>query len=177
MLAFVKEQHGDQMRKYTAEPYWHHVVKVAEIANKRVEGAVEIAFCHDLLEDTKCNYDALYAFLQSIEYSKEESREICKVVKELTDVFIKEDFPHLNRRKRKINEAKRLGSISELGQSVKYADLIDNTSSIIENDYQFSKVYLKEAIDILDKMRKGNIFLLIDCCYAIKQSMDQISKR
>lgn len=173
LLDFVKQQHGDQQRKYSNEPYWHHVVSVAETASKRVDGAIEIALCHDLFEDTPCSYQDLQKKLGEIGYSKKEASEICDVTKELTDVYIKEDYPELNRKTRKEKEAKRLGKISSLGQSIKYADLIDNTSSIVENDRQFAKVYIQEAIAILDQMRKGNIHLLMDCCYTIKLAMKQ----
>lgn len=171
LLDFVKKQHGDQVRKYNGEPYWQHLVSVAEIASKHMDGAIEIAFCHDLLEDTACTYQELQKFLHENGYNKKEAKEICDVTKELTDVYIKEDYPNLNRKIRKQKEAKRLGKISVLGQSIKYADLIDNTASIVENDRQFAKVYLREAVDILDQMRKGNIHLLMDCCYSIKSAM------
>src|SRR5690606_11831272 len=108
------QQHGDQQRKYNGEPYWHHLVSVAKIASKHVDGAIEIAFCHDLLEDTACTYQDLQKIIQENGYSKKEALEICDVTKELTDVYIKEDYPDLNRKIRKQKEAKRLGKISVL---------------------------------------------------------------
>lgn len=171
LLKFVKLKHAAQVRKYNAEPYWHHLISVAEIASKHVEGAIEISLCHDLLEDTSCSYEELLLFLVSNEYTKEESKKICNVVKELTDVYVKEDYPQMNRKSRKKKEAERLSGISTLGQSIKYADIIDNTTSIVENDKHFAKVYLREAMDLIDGMRKGNLYLLIDCCYSLKKGM------
>lgn len=170
LLEFVKQEHGDQQRKYSDEPYWKHVVRVAETANRYLKDGVEVAFCHDLLEDTACTEEQLYNQLLAIGYPKNEANEITEAVVELTDVYIKETYPDLNRRERKKREAARLGETSYLAQSVKYADIIDNTDSIIDGDPGFAKVYVREGVDILKNMRAGNIHLLIDCCYAIKKA-------
>lgn len=175
LLEFVKEEHGNQKRKYSDEPYWKHVVRVAEIANKYLKDGVEIAFCHDLLEDTACTEEQLYNQLISHGYPKNEASEIRDAVVELTDVYIKQNYPDLNRRERKKREAERLGKSSYIAQSVKYADLIDNTDSIVEGDPDFAKVYIREGTDILDKMREGNIHLLIDCCHAIKKAKMELN--
>ena len=176
LLEFVKKKHGTQERKYTAEPYWLHLLSVAKIASAHVDGAVEIALCHDLLEDTSCDYQELQKFLEENGYTKQEAKHICDVTDELTDKYTKEAYPDLNRRTRKEKEAQRLGKISKLGQSIKYADLIDNTSSIVENDKHFAKVYVREAIDVLDQMRNGNVHLLIDCCHSIKNAWIESKK-
>ncbi|MEX2345765.1 MAG: hypothetical protein WD604_09140 [Balneolaceae bacterium] len=167
LLEFVKQEHGDQQRKYSDEPYWHHLVRVAETTHKYLGEGIEIALCHDLLEDTGCTEKQLYKQLTETGYSTKEASEITHGVRELTDVFIKKDYPDLNRRARKKREAERLGKTSYLAQSIKYADLIDNTSSIVNGDSGFARVYINEAIDILDQMRAGNIHLLIECCYAV----------
>src|SRR5690606_36576130 len=93
VLDFVKIKHAGQLRKYNGQEYWQHLVSVAKIASAHVESSIEIALCHDLLEDTSCTYDELYQFLQSNSYSKEEAQKICKVVEELTDVYVKEGYP------------------------------------------------------------------------------------
>lgn len=172
LLDFVKEQHGDQQRKYSDEPYWHHLVRVAEIAARHLDTGIEkeIALCHDLLEDTPCTKQQLHSKLISIGYQKQQADSITHGVVELTDVFIKEDYPHLNRKSRKKQEARRLGNISPLAQSIKYADLIDNTASIMDGNRGFGRVYLREAVDILDQMRSGNIRLFIECCHAIREA-------
>ncbi|MEX0609273.1 MAG: hypothetical protein WD016_11820 [Balneolaceae bacterium] len=177
VLEFVKQEHGDQQRKYSDEPYWKHLVRVAEISNKYLKGGegVEVALCHDLLEDTECTEEQLYNQLLGISYSKTEAKVITDGVVELTDVFIKQNYPDLNRRERKKREAERLGRASYLAQSVKYADLIDNTDSIVDGDRGFAKIYVHEAVDILKHMRAGNIHLLIDCCYSIKKAKKKLN--
>src|SRR5690554_5867518 len=105
LLDFVKKQHGDQMRKYSDSPYWVHLVAVAETSFKYLRDGVEVALCHDLLEDTDCTDHQLLVELKRIGYSDDEAKEITKSVVELTDVFIKENYPNLNRRTRKQKEA------------------------------------------------------------------------
>lgn len=170
LLEFVKEQHGDQMRKYSETPYWFHLVNVAETAFQFLRDGVEVALCHDLIEDTDCTDHQLQTELKRIGYSEKEAEEITRAVVELTDVYIKKDYPDLNRRTRKKKEAERLGKTGYLAQSVKYADLIDNVSSIVDDDPDFGRVFVREAVDILNKMRAGNIHLLIKCCHTVYEA-------
>lgn len=163
LLAFVKIKHGDQKRKHTGEPYWTHLVSVASIVKPYAPKGVEIALCHDLFEDTDCEENELRDFLTKNGYKDSEAALILKGALELTDQYVPKNFPQLNRKERKKLEAKRLGSISPLAQTVKYADLIDNTSSIVVQDPNFSKVYLREKQDILSVMRAGNSDLLKIC--------------
>lgn len=172
LLEFAKKQHGGQLRKYSHQPYWHHLVSVAQLTQKHIKDGVEIALCHDLLEDTDCTAEALLDELRAIGYPETEARTITNGVIELTDVYVKENYPQLNRRERKKREARRLGGVSPLAQSVKYADLTDNISSIMYEDVDFGKVFVREAIDILDHMRAGNIHLLIECCHKVKEARE-----
>lgn len=175
LLEFVKQQHGEQVRKYIGTPYWEHPLSVA----KRVTAyeptyGIEVALCHDLFEDTPCTFDQLFNKMIEIGYTREFSYDVGQYVKELTDVFTKENFPYLNRKKRKISEAKRLGQASSVAQTVKYADLIDNTSSIVEHDPNFAKTYLAEKKDLLDEMKSGNKELYAECCRTLERALNQI---
>lgn len=174
-LEFVKEQHGDQKRKYTFEPYWTHVYEVAEIVSAHEPKGIEIAFGHDLLEDTACTYDQLHQFLSRNGYSADEATFISDGVEELTDVYTHESHKDKNRKTRKRLEAERLGKISPLAQSVKYADLIHNMSSIVKEDKNFARTFMREKRDILNLMRAGNIDLLIECCHTLKVSRDALN--
>tara|TARA_R110002167_G_scaffold24774_1_gene86643 strand:- start:4496 stop:5041 length:546 start_codon:yes stop_codon:yes gene_type:complete len=170
LLKFVKLKHGEQIRKYTGEPYFNHTLSVANTVSKYIEGAVEIALCHDLFEDTETDFTQLYNELKRIGYDPPKSYKICTVVKELSDKYTKEDFPFLNRAKRKELEAVRLGKISEIGQSVKYADLIDNSESILKHDPRFAKTYIKEKKRILELMNEGNPELLSKCINIVNKN-------
>lgn len=170
LLEFVKEQHGDQIRKYVGTPYWTHTYEVAEIVSEFVDGTIEIAFCHDLLEDTDCTQGLLLSELLEIGYEYEEAMDIVVGVVELTDVFTHEAYPQFNRKTRKELEAERLSKISVKAQSIKYADLIHNTGSIVEFDKDFAVTYLKEKKYMLNKMRLGNIDLLAKCFHTLQNA-------
>lgn len=161
LLEWVKGQHGEQKRKYTGEPYWNHVYNVAKLVSSygKYNPLIEIALCHDLLEDTECDLVGLLNYLVHSGYSNEEGLFITARVNDLTDVYTKENYPTLNRKARKEKEAKRLYCIHPVSQTVKYADFIDNTKSIVEHDKGFAKVYLAEKRDILFRMEVGNQIL------------------
>ncbi|RDC64251.1 HD domain-containing protein [Adhaeribacter pallidiroseus] len=158
VLAFVTEKHGQQKRKYTHEPYVNHLIRVALKVKEYTQDSrmVMAALCHDLLEDTKCTVVELYQFFIGINLTEADSDYICFLVKELTDVFTAEAFPQFNRKTRKELEAARLWEISPEAQTIKYADLIDNTSSIVPHGGAFAKVYLKEKKRVLAQMDKGH---------------------
>jgi (p)ppGpp synthase/HD superfamily hydrolase len=178
LLDFVKKQHEGQIRKYTGEPYWHHVVAVSELASRyeKAEFTTEIALCHDLFEDTVCQYDCLYNHLLSIGYNLREASEICVGVESLTDKYTKENYPSTNRKNRKDMEAQRLGGNIPFIQSIKYADLINNTSSIVEHDPNFAKTYLEEKRNVLQHMRQGNVDLLILCAASLDRGRRKLTE-
>jgi (p)ppGpp synthase/HD superfamily hydrolase len=139
---FAVEAHGsiNQLRKYTGEPYHVHVHTVAElVATKTNDEEVLAAAClHDVLEDVAPSMP---------NYGKETilrefGERVLNLVVELTDVFTKENFPELNRKKRKQAEAERLAQISEEAKLIKRADLFDNNKSITGTS--FEKVWLEE---------------------------------
>ncbi|MDC1068979.1 metal-dependent phosphohydrolase [Candidatus Kapabacteria bacterium] len=167
---FVKQQHADQKRKYTGEPYWTHVFTVAKIASEYQNDLVEISLGHDLLEDTVCTDSTLESRLLIIGYNSKTTNFIVNGIIDLTDVYTPDNYPNLNRRERKLKEAGRLGNIHPSSQTVKYADLIHNTSSIIKYDKVFAKTYLAEKIEILKLMREGNKSLLKICEDSIIQN-------
>lgn len=173
VLEFVKIAHGDQVRKYTGEPYWHHLVSVAKIVNKYCPndfGMIEIALCHDLFEDTVFKHDHLVTALRKYGYDEEEITFITRGVIALTDVWTHESHPDWNRATRKEWECNRLSKIYKKYQTIKYADIIDNTISIIQHDKGFAKKYLQEKRNIIDVMRLGNLDLLIKCYKTLIES-------
>lgn len=156
LKAFVHLKHFEQRRKYTNEPYINHLVAVAEMADDKAVLGYEIGLCHDLLEDTDCRQLELQNALQRFGYTPKEVFTILQGVVDLTDVYTPENFPQLNRGKRKILEAKRLHYIDANSQTVKYCDVIDNASSILQHDPKFAAIYLSEMKLVLEGMNKGN---------------------
>lgn len=151
-------------RKYNLEPYWFHLMRVAMRSNPYLWMGGEIGLCHDCIEDlNKLNgfpYDYSLAHLtqdlEAIGYDKKEIDEITTGVYHLTDVYTKEAFPNLTRAARKKLEAERLWKIPARFQNVKYADLEDNTGTIVPYDKAFAATYLPEKDYILQGMNKGD---------------------
>lgn len=175
LLGFVIFKHGQQKRKYTNKPYHTHLTSVANIVSKFESGCIEIALCHDLFEDTDCTFKTLFKFMISIGYEVDFSYNMCKRVEELTDFYTKENFPEYTRDKRKEMECKRLSTIDYISQTVKYADLIDNVSSIVEHDKEFAKIYLREKKNILSLMNNGNKNLCKICLQVLNENLKKLS--
>lgn len=154
---FAEKAHGMQKRKFSEEPYIFHLIRVANTCSEYTDdiAVLSAAFLHDVLEDTQVTRDQILEFLETIMDSEKAMKTVSLVI-ELTDVYIKKDFPGLNREKRKVREAERLASASEDAQTIKYADVIDNSTDIAKYNTDFSEVYLKEAIQLLHQINKGN---------------------
>jgi len=176
LFDFVKVQHGDQKRKYSGQPYWTHLLSVANIVSEysTVNFEVEIALCHDLFEDTSCTSAQLEEHLLDLGYDKTSQEMIVKGVVDLTDKYTKEAFPKFNRKIRKGFEAQRLWKIEPYSQTVKYADIIDNTISIVENDKGFARVYLREIDSFIWKINNGNKELYTKCCKIFSEAVHQL---
>jgi (p)ppGpp synthase/HD superfamily hydrolase len=146
-LAFATEAHGEigQVRKYSGEPYINHPIEVMSIvktASHYTDVMLAAALLHDTIEDTAVTRYAV---------EREFGSEVADMVTELTDQCIEG-----NRATRKAAEATRLGTISADAQTVKLADLISNSASIVEHDPGFAKVYLREKMQILEMMTAGD---------------------
>ena len=146
---FAERKHKGQKRKYTGDEYIEHPKQVAE--KLRESGASEehiiAALLHDTVEDTETTIE---------EVRKEFGDKVANLVEELTDIYTKEAHPDKNRKARKKAEAERLSKASPEAQTIKLADMINNTSSIVENDEKFGKVYIEEAEALLAALTKGD---------------------
>jgi (p)ppGpp synthase/HD superfamily hydrolase len=172
---FVVKAHGDQKRKYIHTPYTTHLWEVAEIAAPYVDSeGIVISLAHDLWEDTEVSQEETLHVLRDIGFWEGEAWKIFAGIRDLTDHYTTKHYPHLNRGVRKSLEAKRLGKIPPMIQTIKYADFISNTKSIAEHDPEFAVTYLKEKVKILDRMREGHIDLLISACSAIHEAQHKI---
>jgi len=181
LLEFVKDMHQNHptapenaYRKYTNEEYWTHPLAVAEIVSEFEPAGIEMALCHDLFEDTDADFKMLYDELLRIGYDEVKAIKIGIGVNKLTNVYRTQHYPMLNRKSRKLKEAERLSTISPVAQSVKYSDIIHNASSVSQKDKSIGKLYLNEAIHILDGMRNGNINLLIKCASTIQDGLEDL---
>jgi len=159
---FAHDAHDsiNQKRKYTGEPYWVHTDEVARIVATvpHNEDMICAAHLHDVLEDVAPHdSNGLYDYF-SIKHTFGD--DVAKLVVELTDVFTKESHGDLNRAQRKELECARVGRISVAAKTIKLADLISNTKSIVAHDPDFAKVYIKEKIAMLPYLAGGDASLL-----------------
>ncbi|RAW05936.1 phosphohydrolase [Halomonas elongata] len=140
-----------QRRKYTDEPYHLHPAAVATTVESvgGTTAMIAAAYLHDVVEDTHVTFRAL---------AHEFGPAVADYVYELTDQFT--DPAQGNRAHRKAMERDRLARISPDAQTIKLADLIDNTLSIVERDPDFARVYMAEKRELLRVMRAGNEHLL-----------------
>ena len=154
---FAARAHGEQRRKFADEPYIAHPIRVMEICAAYTSDVAMLAaaLLHDVLEDTPVNKEQLKDFLLSVMDATKAQRTL-QLVDELTDRFVKANYPQWNRRKRKAKETERLGNTSAESQTIKYADIIDNSAEIAHQETDFAKVFLKECNALLKTITKGN---------------------
>jgi (p)ppGpp synthase/HD superfamily hydrolase len=154
---FADQAHGDQLRKYTPERYIVHPVRVMQRLKEITSDTTILAsaLLHDVLEDTPTTADDIRQFLTPL-IGKEPAEKTTRLVLELTDIYVKSVYPRLNRRERKQKETQRMANVSAEAQTVKYADILDNSLEIVHQDVDFAPVYLKESRQLIQAMTKGN---------------------
>ena len=154
---YADRAHGKQMRKYSNERYIVHPIRVMETCSKYVSkpDVLAAALLHDVLEDTPVLAIELLSFLETL-MDKDVAQQTLKLVMELTDVYTKEAYPHLNRKHRKEKEALRIEQTSADAQTIKYADILDNCKEITAADPNFAPRFLKECMTILKAAPNGN---------------------
>lgn len=135
-----------QKRKYTGQPYWYHPMAVAQIVDKAggTPEMIAAAWLHDVVEDTKIT-------LERIE--SEFGWTVRKYVESLTDVSKPEDG---NRAARKAIDREHIAKACPEAKTIKLADLIDNSRSILQNDPDFAKVYIPEKRLLLKVLTEGD---------------------
>ena len=136
----------NQTRKYTGEPYIVHPIHVMSIV-KTVPHTPEMlaaALLHDTVEDTGVTIELI---------ESEFGSEVANLVSWLTDVSKPENG---NRAVRKQIDLEHTALAPAAAQTIKLADLISNTSSIVKHDLNFAETYLKEKVALLKVLTKGD---------------------
>lgn len=145
--------HGaiDQRRKYTDEPYIHHPSRVAGILQTidAPEDLIAAAWLHDVVEDTEITQRWV---------SAQFGTEIGNIVFWVTDISKLEDG---NRAVRKAMDRDHIAQADALSQTLKVADLIDNTRDIAKHDPDFAKVYIPEKKALLEVLVRADERLLL----------------
>lgn len=145
-LRFAYQAHEGQRRKYTGDPYITHPIAVASMVKEAglPPTVIAAALLHDVVEDTDERIETIEAIFGPA---------VANLVAEVTDVSKPEDG---NRQKRKQIDQNHLAMASYEGQSIKCADLIHNTQSIVRYAPEFARVYLKEKGRLLNVLVDGN---------------------
>lgn len=149
---FACAAHTGQLRKYTGDPYTIHLEEVARLTAQAptvlslieqgydavFESIIAVAWLHDTVEDTDTTIDGIQRLFGAF---------IAGGVHYLTDPPSPD-----NRAKRKQDQRARLANAPRWAQTVKCADIISNTRSILEHDPRFAKVYATECHQLLKVM-------------------------
>lgn len=146
--AFAIAQHDaiQHRRRYTNEPYWHHLAEVAELvaAAGGTSAMIAAAWLHDVVEDTPVTHEQLAEHFPA---------DVCELVAWLTDVSKLTDG---NRATRKRIDREHTANAPAEAHTIKLADMISNSRSIIEHDPGFAQVYMAEKRLLMPVLADGN---------------------
>lgn len=148
-MMFAREVHKDQVRKYTGNPYVDHLAEVVGIAMSvgwcapliHPDKFMSVCWLHDCIEDHGVTYRQLL---------KDFGLDVAH------GVLLLSDLEEGNRAERKAASRERLSKAPGWIQTIKCADLISNTSSIVKHDPDFAKVYLEEKRLLLEVLTEAN---------------------
>jgi (p)ppGpp synthase/HD superfamily hydrolase len=136
-----------QLRKYTGEAYIVHPKAVAKIV-AGVPGStpemIAAAWLHDVVEDTGVTIDLI---------REEFGDEVADLVGWLTDISKPGDG---NRAHRKAMDREHSAAAPQDAQTIKLADIIENTASIEDCDPDFAIVFRREKRALLAAMTGGD---------------------
>lgn len=146
---FARNAHEGQFRKYTHEPYIVHPVEVMEIVRsvEHTEDMLIAALLHDVVEDCGiCLTEISWLF----------GTDVALYVHDLSDVSCPEDG---NRVKRKEIDREHTAQAYPEAKTIKLADLISNSQSILQHDKKFAVTYIKEKELLLEVLTEGDPML------------------
>ena len=139
--------HGSRhFRKYTGKPYITHPTAVVALvrAVAHTPEMLAAAWLHDTVEDTGVTLSLV---------EQEFGHEVADLVEMLTDVSHAHDGLRAHR---KAKDREHTAKASPAAKTIKLADLIDNTSSIVKHDPKFAEVYMREKAALLEVLCEGD---------------------
>jgi len=141
-----------QLRKYTHEPYIVHPTEVVSIVRTvpHTPAMLAAGWLHDVVEDTGVPIETIRT---------EFGEEVAELVGWLTDVSRPEQG---NRSVRKAIDRAHTAMAPAAAQTVKLADLISNSKSIMAHDPKFAVTYLAEKRQLLAVMTRGDATLMAE---------------
>lgn len=165
---FAKLAHEEvgQLRKYTGQPYIVHPIAVASIVSSvsHTDEMLAAALLHDVVEDTRRTTDEITA---------EFGPDVAGLVGWLTDASRPEDG---NRAVRKAIDRDHIARAPAAAKTIKLADLIDNSRSILAHDPGFARVYLPEKALLLEVLGEGDATLLEQARFILEEGLAALRK-
>lgn len=145
-VEFATIAHRGQVRKYTGEPYIVHPFSVAGlVAGVGGDDAmICAALLHDTVEDCGIKIETIRGLY---------GQSVAQMVDDLTDVSKLSDG---NRAKRKAIDFEHTSLGGKDSHTIKLADLIDNTKTIVMYDNEFAAVYMEEKRRLLEVLKDGD---------------------
>jgi len=165
---FATERHAaiNHIRKYTGEPYINHPAAVVELVRSvpHTEEMLAAAWLHDTVEDTETTFDEIGEIF---------GLDVAWLVLNLTDVSVPSDG---NRKARKTLDRLHTATAKPEAKTIKLADLIDNSSSILEFDYDFARVYIEEKRLLLEVLKDGDPVLWDRANKIVQDALIELNK-
>lgn len=144
--SFATKAHLGQVRKYSNEPYIVHPAEVAGLVRTvpHTNAMLAAAWLHDVIEDCGVTEDQL---------AREFNMYVAGLVDWLTDVSLPGNG---NRKLRKALDRRHIQQAPAEAKTVKLADLISNSRTIVQHDPGFSRVYMEEKRELLKVLKEGD---------------------
>lgn len=149
-LEVATDAHYGQFRKYTFEPYITHPIAVSEIVKSvgGTEDQISAAILHDVVEDT-------WMSLTDLKLAGF-SPKVISMVYELTKKSLYSSEPRSVRKKM---DREFLSTVSDEAKTIKLADILHNSESILVHDPEFAKTWMEETKLLLPMLNGGSIKL------------------
>lgn len=165
---YATQAHAEagQRRKYTDEPYIVHPAAVVELVRSvsHDEHLLAAAWLHDTVEDTGTTLSDIENFF---------GPRVAELVEMLTDSV---QPSAKNRAARKLAHFQHTASASPDAQTIKLADIIDNTRSIVRFDPHFARVYLVEKKVQIALLKQGDRQLWQQASTIIENGITQLGQ-
>jgi len=161
-IEWVKEEHGEQIRRFSLAPYYTHPIRVACLVMRfkeshNIDNIVKAALCHDLVEDTKVTHEDIVARY---------GNDVGGLVKELTSdnhaIKIEGKTKYL---------IDKMLNMTSWALCIKLCDRLDNVTDFVYAPSNFVKKYALETKDILSALYHG--YNLTDSHYNICRCIER----
>lgn len=175
---FVNKAHADQRNKHSDEPYVNHLLRVKQHCNAVTSDPVVLAtaLLHDLFEKTPVTEQELRSFLENI-FSGNDTEQVILMVKDLTVMYTSFKFPALDKAKRKEKEMNRLEQKSDLVQTIKCADILDNSMTLESAESHKAIEKLNEYQELLKLLTKADRDLHTRATEAVENALLLVHSR